>query len=124
MAETAFQEFILPGTYVRVLAEGLIGVGGISTGNIGIVGTAAAGVGTTDLFSGHAEVVPAVGDYDPLNGGAGTLNLARRAGDRLPQRRRGHLRPRASRPAPTTPRSPRRSPRCSRKTSTSWSRRS
>ena len=75
MAETAFQEFILPGTYVRVLAEGLIGVGGISTGNIGIVGTASDGVDTTHLFSGHAEVVPAVGDYDPLT--AGTLNLAR-----------------------------------------------
>ena len=34
-------ELIIPGTYVRVRAEGLIGVGGISTGNIGIVGTAA-----------------------------------------------------------------------------------
>ncbi|MGH2542398.1 MAG: hypothetical protein ACRDIB_06370, partial [Ardenticatenaceae bacterium] len=33
-------ELVIPGTYVRVRAEGLIGAGGISTGNIGIVGTA------------------------------------------------------------------------------------
>ena len=29
---------ILPGTYIRVRSEGLIGVAGISTGNIGVVG--------------------------------------------------------------------------------------
>jgi len=40
MPENAFAEQIVPGTYVRVLAEGLISVGGISAGNIGIVGTA------------------------------------------------------------------------------------
>ena len=34
---------ILPGTYIRVRSEGLIGVAGISTGNIGVVGTAVAG---------------------------------------------------------------------------------
>lgn len=33
-------ELVIPGTYIRVRAEGLIGAGGISTGNIGIVGTA------------------------------------------------------------------------------------
>ena len=30
---------ILPGTYIRVRSEGLIGVAGISTGNIGVFGT-------------------------------------------------------------------------------------
>lgn len=34
---------ILPGTYITVRDEGLISVGGVSTGNIGIVGTAVAG---------------------------------------------------------------------------------
>jgi len=36
-------EMVIPGTYIEVRAEGLIGVGGIVTGNIGIVGTAARG---------------------------------------------------------------------------------
>lgn len=36
-------EMVIPGTYIEVRAEGLIAVGGISTGNIGIVGTAARG---------------------------------------------------------------------------------
>ncbi|HKI04640.1 MAG TPA: phage tail sheath C-terminal domain-containing protein [Thermoanaerobaculia bacterium] len=41
MAETFnLSEFVIPGTYVQVRAEGLIGVGGVSTGNVGIVGTA------------------------------------------------------------------------------------
>ena len=40
MAE-AIAEMVLPGTYIEVRAEGLIGVGSIATGNIGIVGTAA-----------------------------------------------------------------------------------
>src|SRR3954471_880625 len=39
MAETV-GELIIPGTYIEVRAEGLIGVGGIATGNIGVVGTA------------------------------------------------------------------------------------
>lgn len=36
-------EVILPGTYITVRDEGLISVGGVSTGNIGIVGTAEGG---------------------------------------------------------------------------------
>jgi Phage tail sheath C-terminal domain/Phage tail sheath protein subtilisin-like domain len=41
MAETFnLSELIVPGVAIRVQSEGLIGVGGISTGNIGIVGTA------------------------------------------------------------------------------------
>ena len=38
MAEDQFGEQIIPGTYVRVQAEALISAGGISSGNIGIVG--------------------------------------------------------------------------------------
>ena len=46
MAENfSLSELVIPGTYVRVRAEGLISVGGISTGNIGIVGTASEGLG-------------------------------------------------------------------------------
>ena len=40
MAEDQFGEQIIPGTYIRVQAEALISAGGISAGNIGIVGTA------------------------------------------------------------------------------------
>lgn len=41
MAENfAVSSLIVPGTYIRVRAEGLISVGGIPTGNIGIIGTA------------------------------------------------------------------------------------
>src|SRR5437660_12405345 len=42
MSET-IGEMILPGTYIEVRAEGLIGVGGIATGNVGVVGTASRG---------------------------------------------------------------------------------
>jgi hypothetical protein len=42
MTET-IGEMVVPGTYIEVRAEGLISVGGISTGNVGIVGTAGRG---------------------------------------------------------------------------------
>jgi Phage tail sheath C-terminal domain len=78
MAETfALSELVIPGAYIRVQAEALIGVGAVSTGNIGIVGTAAKGAGETHLFSEYAEVADAVGAYDAYDGGNGTLNLAR-----------------------------------------------
>jgi hypothetical protein len=38
---------VIPGTYVSVRAEGLIGAGAVSTGNIGIVGTVQRGAGAT-----------------------------------------------------------------------------
>jgi hypothetical protein len=77
MAENAFAETIIPGTFVRVLSEGLIGVGGISTGTIGIVGTAATGVGETHLLADYASGRAAFGNYDAYAAGAGTLNLTR-----------------------------------------------
>jgi hypothetical protein len=36
-------EMVIPGTYIEVRAEGLISVGGIATGNVGVVGTAGRG---------------------------------------------------------------------------------
>jgi hypothetical protein len=79
MAETfSISELIVPGTYIRVLSEGLIGVGGIPTGNIGVVGTVAAGnanVGTTQILSDYATAQNLFGTYDAFS--AGTLNLTR-----------------------------------------------
>jgi len=66
---------VLPGTYIRVRAEGLIGAGGISTGNIGVVGTAASGVGETHNLSSAAEALDAFGESDAVT--TRTLNLTR-----------------------------------------------
>lgn len=64
MSET-IGEMILPGTYIDVRSEGLIGVGGISTGNIGIVGTASRGpLNTVTLISSYADAVEVFGEYD------------------------------------------------------------
>ena len=78
MAETfSLSELIVPGAYIRVQAEALIGIGGVSTGNIGIVGTASDGAGETHLFSEYGEISDAVGDYDAYDDGNGDLNLGR-----------------------------------------------
>lgn len=64
MSET-ITEMILPGTYIEVRAEGLIGVGGISTGNIGVVGTAARGaLNTLAVLSSYSEALDRFGPYD------------------------------------------------------------
>jgi len=56
MAETFVSaNLILPGTYIRVRSEGLIGVRGISSGNIAIVGETTTGAGTTVALSSAAE---------------------------------------------------------------------
>lgn len=77
MAENfAFSELIIPGTYIRVRAEGLISAGGISTGNLGIVGTASKGTGDgTVILSDHDTAKATFGDYDALS--TGKLNLTR-----------------------------------------------
>lgn len=76
MSET-ISEMILPGTYIEVRSEGLIGVGGISTGNIGIVGTAAKGpVGVATILGSYAEAVEAFGAYDRWDGGAAATPLS------------------------------------------------
>ncbi len=66
---------ILPGTYIRVRSEGLIGVAGISTGNIGVVGTAAQGAGVTHELSTAAEALAAFGASDAVT--TRSLNLTR-----------------------------------------------
>jgi hypothetical protein len=61
----SISEMILPGTYIEVRAEGLIGVGGIATGNIGLVGTAAKGPKNTAIAIGnYAEALDFFGEPD------------------------------------------------------------
>lgn len=73
MAETfTLSELVIPGTYIQVRAEGLISVGGISTGNIGIVGTGSAGLNTTHTFDNYEVTRATLGGY-----GAAEFNLTR-----------------------------------------------
>jgi hypothetical protein len=61
MSET-ITEMVLPGTYIEVRSEGLIGVGGISTGNIGIVGTANRGpLNTPQVLGSYGEALEIFG---------------------------------------------------------------
>jgi hypothetical protein len=78
MAES-ITEMIIPGTYIDVRAEGLIGVGGIATGNVGIVGTAAKGeVNEVKILSSFAEARDVFGEYDAwVNGSSDELTLVR-----------------------------------------------
>jgi len=76
----AIGEMILPGTYIEVRAEGLIGVGGISTGNIGIVGTANKGpVNQVTILGSYGEALETFGSYDrwPGTAEAPALTLTR-----------------------------------------------
>src|SRR5437763_16869723 len=58
-------EMVVPGTYIEVRAEGLIGVGAIATGNIGVVGTAARGpVNTVVPLGSYTVAIDAFGHYD------------------------------------------------------------
>ncbi len=81
MAESfSLSEFVVPGVFVRVRAEGLISAGGISAGNVGIVGTAAkAGdpnnFNRTYTLSDFEEARAIFGNYDLLS--EGKLNLVR-----------------------------------------------
>src|SRR5262245_3186315 len=77
MAESAFPSFVIPGTYVRVLSEGLIRASGFSVGNVGIVGTASAGIGETRLLSSYKEGRDAFGNYDAFIDAGKKLNLSR-----------------------------------------------
>ena len=78
MAETfALDSLVLPGTYVQVRAEALIAGAAVSTGNIGMVGTASATPADTEILSGYDDAVNAFGAYDAFASGAGKLNLTR-----------------------------------------------
>ena len=64
MSET-IAEMILPGTYIEVRAEGLIGVGGIATGNVGVVGTANQGpLNSVVVLGSYGEALDIFGAYD------------------------------------------------------------
>jgi hypothetical protein len=76
----AIGEMILPGTYIEVRAEGLIGVGGISTGNIGVVGTANRGpLDEVVILGSYGEALETFGSYDrwPGTEAAPALTLTR-----------------------------------------------
>ena len=76
----AIGEMILPGTYIEVRAEGLIGVGGISTGNIGVVGTSHRGpVNQVTILGSYSEALETFGSYDrwPGTAQAPALTLTR-----------------------------------------------
>lgn len=76
----AIGEMILPGTYIEVRAEGLIGVGGISTGNIGVVGTANRGpLNEVKILGSYGEALETFGSYDrwPGTEAAPALTLTR-----------------------------------------------
>lgn len=64
MSET-IAEMVLPGTYIEVRAEGLIGVAGIVTGNVGVVGTANRGpLNEVRVLGSYAEALETFGAYD------------------------------------------------------------
>jgi hypothetical protein len=76
MAETfALDSLVIPGAYVQVRADALIAGAAVSTGNIGIVGTASATPADTEILSGFDDAVNAFGPYDAFS--SGKLNLTR-----------------------------------------------
>src|SRR3954447_8163482 len=76
MAETfALDSLVIPGTYVQVRAEALIAGAAVSTGNIGIVGTASATPPDTEILSGFDDAKNAFGAYDAFS--AHSENLTR-----------------------------------------------
>lgn len=80
--ETSFpSEIVVPGVFVRVQAENLITAGGVSSGNIGIVGTAAAAPGVTGALD-QTHILSSIADARQLYAlsdasSLGTLNLMR-----------------------------------------------
>jgi coenzyme F420-reducing hydrogenase delta subunit len=66
MAEEAFAEQIVPGTFIRVLSEGLIAPKGVAFGNVGIVGTAVAAAGAPGNAIGTTHVLGGMEDAGKL----------------------------------------------------------
>lgn len=61
----SISEMVIPGTYIEVRAEGLIGVSGIETGNIGVVGTANRGpLNEVRVLGSYSEALDTFGSYD------------------------------------------------------------
>ncbi|MBI4873171.1 MAG: phage tail sheath subtilisin-like domain-containing protein [Acidobacteria bacterium] len=75
----AITEMIIPGTYIEVRAEGLIGVSGIATGNVGVVGTAAKGpLDQAVILSSFSEARETFGEPDGwVDGTKDELTLVR-----------------------------------------------
>lgn len=72
----AIGEMILPGTYIEVRAEGLIGVGGISVGNVGVAGTANRGpVNKVVTLGSYSEALDTFGSYDRWSDASGATPL-------------------------------------------------
>ncbi|MFX0194507.1 MAG: phage tail sheath C-terminal domain-containing protein [Candidatus Hodarchaeota archaeon] len=77
MAEV-ITEMVLPGVYIEVRPEALISVGGIVTGRIGIVGTAARGpLNEVTTVSRYPQAQDIFGAYDAWRGGDSELTLVR-----------------------------------------------
>ena len=74
-------EMVIPGTYIDVRAEGLISAGGVTTGIVGVIGTASSGpVGAPVTLSGMAEANDLFGPPDNFTvptDGANPLTLTR-----------------------------------------------
>ncbi len=66
MAEV-ITETIVPGTYIEVRAEGLLSVGAISTGNVGLIGTAEKGTGKVQRINSVEDARAKFGEdtWDP-----------------------------------------------------------
>ncbi len=76
MAESfALDSLVIPGAYVQVRADALIAGAAVSTGNIGIVGTAGTVPTDTEILSGFDDAVNAFGAYDAFS--SGKLNITR-----------------------------------------------
>ena len=82
--EEAFAEQIVPGTFIRVLSEGLIAPKGVSFGNVGIVGTAVAAADAPAGAIGSTQILSSLEDGQKLfkfahvgPADTDTLNLAR-----------------------------------------------
>ena len=74
-------EMVVPGTYITVRAEGLISAGGVATGIVGVIGTAANGpVEVPVTLSGFTEARDEFGladDFDRPEDGENPLTLVR-----------------------------------------------
>jgi hypothetical protein len=71
---------ILPGTYIEVRAEGLLAGGLISTGNVGIIGTAemgSSGIATLSSFEEGRALFGEAGDWDRTPGSQANVHLVR-----------------------------------------------
>ena len=74
-------EMVIPGTYIDVRAEGLISAGGVTTGIVGVIGTASSGpVGVPVTLSGMADALELFGPPDSFGvptDGSNPLTLTR-----------------------------------------------